>query len=185
MELKKCGTCGKSLGGFYLYRCSYCGGVFCSDHRLCEKHNCQGTYDITMSVYTDPEKREAYKITPKAVVFGTERDVIETDEYRKDLFAFPKWMRSLPAWVTTESLYSLERCPKCGSKQNKTARPVGYRCDNCDTEIVACRERKMWWNHAWDNPKAAPEVIFGEPKDYPTDKKSILTYIMEKLKALI
>ncbi len=38
----RCNQCGMSaLLGF---TCSYCGGYFCTDHRLPEKHNCEGLY---------------------------------------------------------------------------------------------------------------------------------------------
>jgi len=50
-----CDICGKEE--FLPYRCSYCGGTFCSDHRLPEKHQCEGIYDIPVKVRRDDEIR--------------------------------------------------------------------------------------------------------------------------------
>ena len=37
------GTCGACKAKALMpFRCSYCGGVFCSDHRLPEDHGCDG-----------------------------------------------------------------------------------------------------------------------------------------------
>ncbi|MCK4424491.1 hypothetical protein KAU93_02305 [Candidatus Bathyarchaeota archaeon] len=36
----KCQKCGKEI--FLPFRCPYCGGYFCSEHRLPENHNCSG-----------------------------------------------------------------------------------------------------------------------------------------------
>ncbi|MBE8540104.1 rhomboid family intramembrane serine protease [Geoglobus acetivorans] len=47
----KCDICGKDE--LLPYKCSYCGGTFCSDHRLPEKHSCEGLYDIPVKVKRD------------------------------------------------------------------------------------------------------------------------------------
>ncbi|NOY11214.1 MAG: rhomboid family intramembrane serine protease [Archaeoglobi archaeon] len=49
--MAKCDVCGKDE--LLPYRCSYCGGTFCADHRLPEKHGCEGLYDIPVKVKRD------------------------------------------------------------------------------------------------------------------------------------
>ncbi len=39
-KMAKCQYCGKEVK--LPYRCNYCGGFFCDDHRLPPKHDCQG-----------------------------------------------------------------------------------------------------------------------------------------------
>lgn len=39
----KCDKCGVET--YMPYRCNYCGGYFCDQHRLPEFHDCPGTYD--------------------------------------------------------------------------------------------------------------------------------------------
>jgi len=38
----KCRYCNKKT--IMPYRCKYCGDLYCSEHRLPEKHNCDGTF---------------------------------------------------------------------------------------------------------------------------------------------
>ncbi len=38
--MAKCDVCGKEE--YLPYKCKYCGGTFCAEHRLPEKHNCPG-----------------------------------------------------------------------------------------------------------------------------------------------
>ncbi len=38
--MAKCDVCGKEE--YLPYRCKYCGGTFCAEHRLPENHNCPG-----------------------------------------------------------------------------------------------------------------------------------------------
>ncbi len=49
----KCDICGKEE--VLPYKCNYCGGTFCSEHRLPEKHFCEGIYDIPVKVKKDWE----------------------------------------------------------------------------------------------------------------------------------
>ncbi len=51
-----CDVCGREE--FLPYKCSYCGGTFCSDHRLPEKHECEGLYDIPVKVRRDYDTGE-------------------------------------------------------------------------------------------------------------------------------
>jgi Zn-dependent protease len=43
----QCDHCGKEE--YMPFRCKYCGGYFCSDHRLPEMHNCEGSYQQSRS----------------------------------------------------------------------------------------------------------------------------------------
>jgi len=57
----KCDVCGKRVD--LPYKCPYCGGTFCSDHRLPEKHGCDGLYDIPVRVKRDvPSRRNIFEI---------------------------------------------------------------------------------------------------------------------------
>lgn len=51
----KCDYCGREIKGLP-YRCKYCGGTFCVEHHLPEKHNCPGL------------KRGEWRATPVYVV---------------------------------------------------------------------------------------------------------------------
>jgi Zn-dependent protease len=42
-----CESCGKDT--YMPFRCNYCGGYFCSDHRLPENHTCTGLYQYSRS----------------------------------------------------------------------------------------------------------------------------------------
>jgi len=43
----KCDYCGKDE--YMPFRCKYCGGYYCSEHRLPEIHNCSGNYQFSRS----------------------------------------------------------------------------------------------------------------------------------------
>ena len=43
----QCDYCGKDE--YMPFRCKYCGGYFCSEHRLPETHNCSGNYQFSRS----------------------------------------------------------------------------------------------------------------------------------------
>jgi Zn-dependent protease len=43
----KCDYCGKEE--YMPFRCKYCGGYFCAEHRLPELHNCTGNYQASRS----------------------------------------------------------------------------------------------------------------------------------------
>mgnify|MGYP001350198041 CR=1 FL=1 len=43
----QCDYCGKDE--YMPFRCKYCGGYFCSEHRLPEMHNCTGEYQYSRS----------------------------------------------------------------------------------------------------------------------------------------
>jgi Zn-dependent protease len=43
----QCDYCGEEE--FMPFRCKYCGGYFCSEHRLPEMHNCKGDYQYSRS----------------------------------------------------------------------------------------------------------------------------------------
>ena len=43
----QCDHCGKDE--YMPFRCKYCGGYFCAEHRLPEMHNCTGDYQFSRS----------------------------------------------------------------------------------------------------------------------------------------
>ncbi|MCW4013051.1 MAG: site-2 protease family protein [Candidatus Bathyarchaeota archaeon] len=43
----QCDYCGRDE--YMPFRCKYCGGYFCSEHRLPEMHNCSGNYQFSRS----------------------------------------------------------------------------------------------------------------------------------------
>ncbi|HDJ96835.1 MAG TPA: hypothetical protein ENG54_00025 [Thermofilum sp.] len=62
----RCEYCGKETS--LPYRCKYCGGVFCVEHILPEKHNCPGlkkalSPDIIKLAEKSPETGRAYEIS--------------------------------------------------------------------------------------------------------------------------
>jgi len=44
MSNNKCDYCGKEV--YLPFRCPYCGGRFCEEHRLPENHNCPSLREI-------------------------------------------------------------------------------------------------------------------------------------------
>ena len=63
-----CSFCGKRT--FLPYRCSYCGRLFCSEHRLPPKHNCSG-----LNVWKDKTP------PPPGVVWEYSRDGVSYRKY--------------------------------------------------------------------------------------------------------
>ncbi len=65
--MNNCDVCGKKE--VLPYKCSYCGGTFCSDHRLPEQHNCSFDKDYwNVPVKVKKEKKAPVKVpisTPK------------------------------------------------------------------------------------------------------------------------
>jgi len=53
----KCGVCGKEL--VLPFKCPYCGGYFCAEHRLPEKHNCPGLYAAASPYEKELKRRRA------------------------------------------------------------------------------------------------------------------------------
>jgi hypothetical protein len=45
----KCDKCGVET--YMPFRCNYCGGYYCEQHRLPEFHDCSGTYNTTKNRY--------------------------------------------------------------------------------------------------------------------------------------
>ncbi len=54
--MARCDVCGREVS--LPYRCKYCGGTFCSEHRLPENHNCDGLKDY-WNVPVNVKKRSA------------------------------------------------------------------------------------------------------------------------------
>jgi len=63
--MAKCDICGKEE--FLPYKCRYCNGTFCSDHRLPEKHDCEGLYDIPVKIVRDDEIAKFRRQRPKKI----------------------------------------------------------------------------------------------------------------------
>jgi Zn-dependent protease len=60
----QCDRCGKDVD--LPFRCSYCGGYYCSDHRLPEFHDCTGLYKFKTSARRRWEAtRPSYEYAPR------------------------------------------------------------------------------------------------------------------------
>ena len=58
-----CDHCGKDE--YMPFRCRYCGGYFCAEHRLPEMHNCTGNYQFNRSTSGNTQFRPpGYSYTP-------------------------------------------------------------------------------------------------------------------------
>ncbi|MCD6493116.1 MAG: rhomboid family intramembrane serine protease [Archaeoglobaceae archaeon] len=63
----KCDVCGKEV--YLPFKCKYCGGTFCSEHRLPEKHNCIGfKNDKYWNVPVKVKKEKKPKLKPIAKI---------------------------------------------------------------------------------------------------------------------
>jgi hypothetical protein len=60
MDSGVCGVC--EAEAEMAYRCNYCDGVFCGEHRLPEDHDCDG-----VEFLTDPNKRFESKFSDEVV----------------------------------------------------------------------------------------------------------------------
>jgi len=71
--LPYCQYCGKET--YLPFRCKYCGGIFCSEHRLPEKHECPGlekkmpiilpSREEKLPKYVEPEEEYEIPVKPK------------------------------------------------------------------------------------------------------------------------
>lgn len=67
----KCEVCGKKE--YLPFKCKYCGGTFCSEHRLPEKHNCVGFkkdeyWNVPVKVKKE-DKKSKVKVTLPDITF--------------------------------------------------------------------------------------------------------------------
>lgn len=73
----KCQKCGKET--FLPFRCPYCGGYFCSEHRLPENHECSGIgLARAPKRETQPmivQKQKPYEYTVTYAPFGSRRKI--------------------------------------------------------------------------------------------------------------
>lgn len=88
--MAKCDVCGREE--VLPYRCSYCGGVFCSEHRLPEKHGCEGLYDIPVKVKRDigrrsQKKKDRVDITYYDPALGSRKNPFEIYGYNNVILA--------------------------------------------------------------------------------------------------
>lgn len=68
----KCEFCGKDE--YLPFKCRYCGGYYCIDHRLPENHNCSSALQIT-----EKENKLNESTKPAKMVEATQRKGIEKD----------------------------------------------------------------------------------------------------------
>ena len=60
----KCDNCSKNEE--MPFRCNYCGGYFCTEHRLPEFHDCPGLYNETRNTFNPrPSSRTNYDYIPR------------------------------------------------------------------------------------------------------------------------
>jgi len=60
----KCDKCGKEVE--MPFRCNYCGGYFCSEHRLPEFHDCPGLYNESKTPFNPrPSPKANYDYIPR------------------------------------------------------------------------------------------------------------------------
>jgi Zn-dependent protease len=72
----QCEKCGKEV--FLPFKCPYCGGYFCSEHRLPENHECPQMEKARMPVWATPptiviQKQEPYEYSVTYVPVETQR----------------------------------------------------------------------------------------------------------------
>jgi len=60
--VKTCSFCGKEIKGIHFFKCSYCGQVFCPEHRLPEEHNCDGLQERSLDTYK--ERKTVISVEP-------------------------------------------------------------------------------------------------------------------------
>jgi len=86
----KCDVCGASEP--LMFKCKYCGGTFCSKHRLPENHSCKGLQEHSWNVYRIPmvEKVRDSKTTSESTrVHNTEA---ELPPRKKSLLTKDDWL---------------------------------------------------------------------------------------------
>ena len=75
----KCDVCGKDE--YMPFRCKYCGGYFCSEHRLPEMHDCPGTYNYSRSTTGQTGfQPTGFSYTPRprrTVLWFSQRELLE------------------------------------------------------------------------------------------------------------
>ena len=72
----KCDYCGENAA--LPYKCSYCGGTFCSEHRLPENHNCAELKTAVPPKIFIPEKRK----TPSDFIKDTETSFVRKEDLK-------------------------------------------------------------------------------------------------------
>ncbi|HMF33433.1 MAG TPA: AN1-type zinc finger domain-containing protein [Candidatus Lokiarchaeia archaeon] len=60
----QCGKCGVEMN-YLPFRCKYCGGTFCRDHRLPENHDCTGHFTAPIVIPAKLQKEMGIEIEPE------------------------------------------------------------------------------------------------------------------------
>jgi hypothetical protein len=60
----RCGKCGEDMN-YLPFRCKYCGGTFCRDHRLPENHDCTGQFNAPIVIPAKLQKEMGIEIEPE------------------------------------------------------------------------------------------------------------------------
>gem|GEM_PF-2701387 len=155
--MAKCQFCGKET--LYPFKCSYCDGIFCEDHRLPTKHECDG---LTTWRLKAPPKGVVWEISSSGDSFrdstaeeGTGGHILiggieEFIPYIPDrILPAAEPDEPLPGWEelglsrkVLDSLYELPRkkyCYYCGKKL--TSNDLVFICRNC--ELSFCEDHKL------------------------------------------
>ncbi len=103
----ECDFCGSR--SFMPYKCSYCGGRFCPDHRLPENHHCEGLSDIRnrprwRDYATQVRRREAQTTGPRR----RERWDREEDS-RSGGFPIRSPFSVRPSWYPSNGVEAMKR----------------------------------------------------------------------------
>jgi membrane associated rhomboid family serine protease len=81
-----CEKCGKEVA--LPFKCSYCGGNFCSDHRLPENHDCKGVTTATKKNDAPPKTEAQTQETP-SFNFRYDFSTLQPPRKRRPRFSFP------------------------------------------------------------------------------------------------
>lgn len=90
-----CDFCGKPFGGDLPFSCKFCGGKFCTEHRLPESHECIGLKEHKERVKRGEvplfeEKKVKKEIKPKKIVPDFDR--VYGLEERLRRMGWKKWV---------------------------------------------------------------------------------------------
>jgi len=84
--LTVCEKCGREVA--LPFKCSYCGGNFCPDHRLPENHDCKGVTTVVKKNDATP-KTEIKTQEPRPFNFRYDFSTLQPPKKRRPKFSFP------------------------------------------------------------------------------------------------
>ena len=64
--MPSCDYCNEEVG-YLPFKCKYCGGTFCKDHRLPENHDC--SFEIKHTPIPSPVKRKSKDYNKNAIKY--------------------------------------------------------------------------------------------------------------------